>query len=157
MDVAAALTLACGPDRAAAGQWLAGRFAGRPVGERWAALADAPLPVAIPTGPDVVVRSVSGGCFCCAGALVLRTELVGLLRWGPWRRVFVVTGPDAAPAQVAAGLLVPSLAGHLALERIVIVEMAGSPAGRLPPQWVTDAREAAQAAGAVFERAAAGG
>jgi len=97
----------------------------RPAGERWALLGNASTPDA----PGAAGRyRVAGGCACCTAQASARSELVALLRAGPWHRLIVELDGTARPEALIDLLHRPPFDALLEVDGVVAVVDAARPA-----------------------------
>jgi hypothetical protein len=98
----------------------------RPQGERWAVLMNeaGAQTLSVDSGRSdgaFQVMEIAGGCACCSAQMVFQTQLVKLLRGGPWSRIFIELASQAHAAPLIDGLRSPSLRSVLRLSHVVQV------------------------------------
>jgi len=111
---------------------LRGWLAARPPGERWAVLVDG-LPDSLGAGIDnaaptassneagVTVVGLMGGCACCVGGPAFGVAVSGLLRRGPWDRLFIEVSAAANGAALVDRLRSDPLAPRLQVAPVILV------------------------------------
>ena len=128
--------LITGLARAGKSTLLRGWLSARPEGERWAVLVDglpdslgAGTPIATSTNlpsdttddAGVTVVGLMGGCACCVGGPAFGVAVNGLLRRGPWDRLFIEVSAAANGAALVDRLRSGPLARSLQVEPVVLV------------------------------------
>ncbi len=98
----------------------------RPESERWAVLLNEAGALEVnASSPQansaLQVMDIAGGCACCSAQMVFQTQLVKLLRAGPWSRIFIELASQAHAAPLIDSLRSPSLRSVLRLSHVVLV------------------------------------
>jgi hypothetical protein len=115
------------------GAWGAGKTTAlnhwikqRPEGERWAVLMNEAGALEVNAGRGgsdhaLQVMDIAGGCACCSAQMVFQTQLVKLLRAGPWSRIIIELASQAHAAPLIDSLRSPGLRSVLRLTHVVLV------------------------------------
>lgn len=124
------VTLVAGLRGAGKSSLIARWLAARPPGHRWALLLNEHGRVDPREfdAPDWRVLDLAGGCACCAALPVLRARLPGLLREGPWQRIWIEVDGGGHVAPLIDELRRAPWSTHLRVDTVEAVVDGSRPA-----------------------------